>query len=283
MSETKITVLCENTSGRMMGVTGEHGFSALIEKQGQKLLFDTGQGMSLENNAKYLQKNLSRIEQVVLSHGHYDHTGGLPAVLYPPRKVKVTAHPGIFENKLAEHQLVSGQSLFYIGMPYSYEFLTKGLYADFDLQTEFCEIGPGIYYSGQVPRETDFEHPDPHLKVEDNTQIQVDQVWDDISLLIDTEKGPVVLLGCAHAGMVNVLNHFCKNTGYKKFHAVIGGTHLGFQGPGEQLEKSLQALQDYQVDLVAVSHCTGQEIGAICYNRFPERFSFANAGWTQTF
>ena len=283
MSDTKISVLCENTAGGVMGITGEHGFSALIEKNGEKILFDTGQGRSLQNNAKFLQVDLSRIQEVVLSHGHYDHTGGLPAVLYPPRLVNVTAHPKIFENKYAEYPLPGGKTNIFIGLGYSYEYLTRGLFANFDLQTEFCELKPGIYYSGQVPRETDFEQPDPHLKLEKQDGTETDPVEDDISLLIETDNGPVVLLGCAHAGMVNILNHFSRKTGHKEFHAVIGGTHLGFFEKGEQLDKSLQALEDYNLDLVAVSHCTGQEIAAICYNRFGQKFAFANAGWSKTF
>jgi len=102
MGQTKITVLCENTAGGPMGLTGEHGFSALIEKNGQKILFDTGQGMSLANNAQVLGINLAQLKRVILSHGHYDHTGGLPSVLYPPRGVEVIAHPDIFSKKYAE-------------------------------------------------------------------------------------------------------------------------------------------------------------------------------------
>jgi 7,8-dihydropterin-6-yl-methyl-4-(beta-D-ribofuranosyl)aminobenzene 5'-phosphate synthase len=105
-----------------------------------------------------------------------------------------------------------------------------------------------------------------------------------VSLLIETGKGPVILLGCAHSGLVNVMNHFSHQTGHKTFHAVIGGTHLGFlSGATQQLEKSMDALDDYQVDLIAVSHCTGQEAAAICYSRFKERFAFACAGWSKTF
>ncbi len=283
MPETKISVVCENTAGGVMGITGEHGFAALIEKQGEKILFDTGQGRSLENNAKFMQIDLSQIQEVVLSHGHYDHTGGLPAVLYPPRLVNITAHPKIFENKYAAYPLPGGTTNVYIGIGYTYEYLTRGMFAHFNLQSEFCELKPGIYYSGQVPRETNFEYPDPHLKLEKDGKTETDSIVDDVSLLIETDNGPVVILGCAHAGMVNILNHFSRQTGHNKFHAVIGGTHLGFMEHGEQLEKSLQALEDYQVDLIAVSHCTGQEIAAMCYNRFGDRFAFANAGWSKTF
>jgi len=284
MSQTKITVLCENTAGRPMGLTGEHGFSCLIEKEGQKFLFDTGQGISLADNAQVLRIDLADIKTVILSHGHYDHTGGLPAVLYPPRGVEVIAHPDIFTKKYAELDTLGGKEKVFIGIKYSQAYLEGTLQARSKLIRNFAEIVPGIYFSGEVPRKTDFEHPDKRLKVEHSGKITSDPLRDDISLLVETDRGPVILLGCAHAGMVNVMNHFSAKTGHKEFHAVIGGTHLGFMtGPGQQLERSMDALDDYKVDLIGVSHCTGQQAAAVCYNRFKDRFAFACAGWRKTF
>jgi 7,8-dihydropterin-6-yl-methyl-4-(beta-D-ribofuranosyl)aminobenzene 5'-phosphate synthase len=284
MNKTKITVLCENTAGRPMGLTGEHGFSAIIEQNQEKILFDTGQGMSLANNAQVLGVRLAEVKTVILSHGHYDHTGGLPAVLSPPRGVEVIAHPDIFTKKYAQLDLPHGTEKIFIGIRYSRDYLEGGLKARFNLISKFNEIAPGIFFSGEVPRETDFELPDKRLKVEHNGKITNDPLLDDVSLLIETAEGPVILLGCAHAGLVNVMNHFSGQTGHKKFHAVIGGTHLGFLGGAtQQLEKSMDALEDYQVDLIAVSHCTGQEAAALCYSRFKKRFAFACAGWSKTF
>ncbi|MBW1677949.1 MAG: MBL fold metallo-hydrolase [Deltaproteobacteria bacterium] len=284
MGQTKITILCENTAGGLMGLTGEHGFSALIEKDGQRILFDTGQGMSLANNAQVIGINLTQVKRVILSHGHYDHTGGLPAVLYPPRGVEVIAHPDIFSKKYAELETRAGKQRIFIGIKYSQDYLEGALQARFNLIREFSEIAPGIFFSGEVPRETDFEHPDKRLKVKHKGKITDDPLLDDISLLIETDQGPVILLGCAHSGVVNIMNHFSAKTGHKKFHAVIGGTHLGFmRESGQQLEKSMDAFDDYAVDVIAVSHCTGQEAAAVCYNRFKGRFAFACAGWSKVF
>jgi 7,8-dihydropterin-6-yl-methyl-4-(beta-D-ribofuranosyl)aminobenzene 5'-phosphate synthase len=247
-------------------------------------LFDTGQGMSLANNARMLGIDLAKIKTVVLSHGHYDHTGGLPDVLFPVRGVEVIGHPDIFSEKYAEMDTGSGKESVFIGMKYAREYLEGTLGARFRLTREFSEIGQGIYFSGQVPRKTSFEHPDKRLKVKQEGKLVEDPLLDDISLLIETAKGPVVLLGCAHAGVVNVMNHFAAKTGYQRFHALIGGTHLGFMtGPGEQLQRSMDAFDAYQVDLIAVSHCTGQQGSAACYHRFKDRFAFASAGWSVTF
>lgn len=280
MSKTIITVLCENHAGGLLGVTGEHGFSALIEKDGQKVLFDTGQGMSLLNNARALGVDLAQINTVILSHGHYDHTGGLPQVLYPPRGVNIIAHPDIFDHKYAN---IEQDEPLYIGTRFSQEYLERGLKAHFHWQTGFKEILPGIFYSGEVPRQTDFEYPDLRLQVKRNNQFELDPLNDDVSLLIETDQGPVVLLGCAHSGVINIMKHFETQTGYDQFHAVIGGTHLGFLSHEQQLKRTIQDFESYKLNLVAVSHCTGQAAAAVCYNYFKDRFAFAHAGWSVTF
>ena len=281
MARTSIKVLCENTAASPLGIMGEHGFSVLIEKDDQKILLDTGQGLALENNAKRMGVDLSQIMTIVLSHGHYDHTGGLPAVLYPPRGVRIVAHPDIFAEKYAELQTAQGTATPFIGMRFKREYLEHSLGAEFDLRTESAEIAPGIIFSGEVPKETEFEKPDPKLKVEQEGELVPDPLKDDASLLVETDSGPVVLLGCAHSGMINTLNHLSHLSGHKTFHAVIGGTHLGFMGePVPQFERSMDELEAFRPDLVAVSHCTGQKGAALCATRFGERFAFASAGWS---
>jgi 7,8-dihydropterin-6-yl-methyl-4-(beta-D-ribofuranosyl)aminobenzene 5'-phosphate synthase len=110
-----------------------------------------------------------------------------------------------------------------------------------------------------------------------------DPLADDASLLLETESGPVVLLGCAHAGTVNILRHFREQTGHTRFHAVIGGTHLGFLEDTSQLDQTMLALEDFGLELLAVSHCTGQHAAAAFLGRFGSRFAFAGAGWSAVF
>jgi 7,8-dihydropterin-6-yl-methyl-4-(beta-D-ribofuranosyl)aminobenzene 5'-phosphate synthase len=239
--------------------------------------------MSLGNNARSLGVELTDIDRVILSHGHYDHTGGLPQVLYPPREVEIIAHPDIFDHKYALIEHEGRPYPYYIGIRFSREYLEHNLQARFQWQTAYTEIVPGIMYSGEVPRQTDFEYPDTRLQVKRNNQFELDPLKDDISLLIETDQGPVVLLGCAHAGVINVMKHFEAQTGHHQFHAVIGGTHLGFLSHKDQLERTIEAFESYQLQLVGVSHCTGQTAAAVCYSHFKERFAFAHAGWSSTF
>jgi 7,8-dihydropterin-6-yl-methyl-4-(beta-D-ribofuranosyl)aminobenzene 5'-phosphate synthase len=283
MGQTKITILCENSVNGLFGITGEHGFAALIEKDGKKTLLDTGQGYTLKGNADALMINLTDIKQIAISHGHYDHTGGLPHVLFPPRGVEIIAHPDIFDSKYAEIKSDEGIKRPFIGVKFQKQYLESTLGARFSFKKEYTEISPGIFFSGEVPRVTDFELSDSMLKVKRGDEFLNDPLLDDASLLIETDLGPVILTGCAHAGIVNVMKHFQAKSGHDKFHAVIGGTHLGFKGVGEQLEKSMDAFDEFDLDIIAVSHCTGNEPAAICYNKFKEKFAFANAGWSVIF
>ena len=281
---TKITILCDNTAASMFGLTAEHGFSALIEKDGEKILFDTGQGFTLKHNASLLRVDFKDINKNVISHGHYDHTGGLADALYPPRGANVYLHPDCFIPKYAKINTPSKENYTYIGIRFQKEFIVDSLKANLIYLKEFTEIAKGIYFSGQIPKDERFAIKDRRLliKTEDGKFIE-DPFNDDISLLIETDKGPVVLFGCAHSGVVNILRYFSEKTGHKKFHAVIGGTHLGFFPPGEALNNILDCFEEFSIELIAVSHCTGPVAAAHCYMRFKDKFEFANVGWSKSF
>jgi 7,8-dihydropterin-6-yl-methyl-4-(beta-D-ribofuranosyl)aminobenzene 5'-phosphate synthase len=231
----------------------------------------------------YLGLNSRSFDGIALSHGHYDHTGGLADALQMNGGATITAHPAVLDAKYSGHRISGEEKRLYIGMPHARSFLEGTLGARFHFVTDFREIQPGISFSGEVPRVTDFETADPGMLVRTEKGMEPDPLLDDASLLIETESGPVVLLGCAHAGTVNVLRHFQKQTGLSRFHAVIGGTHLGFLNSREQLEQTMRALEDYGLELVAVSHCTGQYAAAAFWHRFGSRFAFAGAGWSAVF
>jgi len=283
VEKIKITILCENRAGLTKNIIGEHGFSAIVEKVGQKILFDTGQGLGLELNAKTLGIDLSQIDIIILSHGHYDHTGGLLKLLPFRKKTRVICHPEVFGPKYSHKKENVAEPFKYIGPPYSKNVLKEDPNCELILQKDFKKISDQVFFSGQISRVAGFEIKDEGLKLKHQTGFSDDPFFDDISLLIETRKGPVILTGCAHSGIVNIMKHFENLTGHKQFHAVIGGTHLGFSSSEDQLEKTMDAFETYNLDLIAVSHCTGNEASAICYNRFKEKFAFANAGWDVKF
>ena len=111
----RITVICENTVATSLPALGEHGFATFIETHSGNYLFDTGQGFSILHNSKCLKKDLSKVDKIFLSHGHYDHTGGLSSGLKQTKEIKVYAHPDIFSKKYARLKIDGRKEERYIG------------------------------------------------------------------------------------------------------------------------------------------------------------------------
>lgn len=275
--ECRITVLCENTA-EGLGFLGEHGFSAFIEIPGQSILFDTGQGFGIVQNSLRLKKDLREVSKVVLSHGHLDHVGGLLAFFGIRGDCPVVAHPDIFNERFWRQAGTDGEEkTISIGMPWPEAYLTtRG--AQFAWYREFTEIAPKVFVTGEVPRKTLFELGSPNFVVRCDGGWAPDPLLDDFSVVIPTSRGLVVVLGCAHAGVVNILEHAIEKTGEKRIHAVLGGTHLGLS-PEPQLDPTLRALKEFDIKMLAVSHCTGQGPVARLASAFGDRFAFGRVGF----
>ncbi|MDD2310569.1 MAG: MBL fold metallo-hydrolase [Desulfuromonadaceae bacterium] len=270
----RITVLCENTVGSISRTMGEHGFSALIEPAvGDPLLFDTGQGLTLLHNAERMNKDLSLVKKVAISHGHYDHTGGLKPLLEEYGAKQVFSHTDIFRPR---YRVKDTGECYPIGVPVGREELEVAG-ASFDLSKEFRAIAPGIYLTGEVPRVTDYEVGDQGLYFDCSGQ-ERDITPDDQSLILETEKGLVLILGCCHAGLINTLEHVAALTGRRDIYAVMGGTHLGFCGQ-EQLGSTITALRTWGIKKLAASHCTGFTASARLLREFPKEFKPAMVGY----
>jgi len=273
--KTRITILCENLVGELVG-SGEHGFSAYIETDQGNYLFDTGRGHSIVGNALALNKDLRTIQKIFLSHGHYDHTGGLPEVLELRGKVDVHAHPHVFLDRIAVLEENGKEIKRFVGIPYKAAYL-ESLGANFVFNKDFVEVEKGIFLTGEVPRNTSFEKPDPRLLSEIDGRVNQDIFLDDQSLILDTDKGLVVILGCAHSGVINIIQHVINKTGKDKFHAILGGTHLDFLTP-EQLEASIKSLKEMKIDKIGVSHCTGMRAAFRFHQEFGDRFFYGCVG-----
>ena len=273
VSQLKLTVICENSVFGPSGLIGEHGWSCYVESEGYSMLFDTGQGLGVLSNSLILRKDLRAIDAIILSHGHYDHTSGLPAVLGMSGPMPVYAHPDIFLVRYWK----KGDVLREIGLRYKKEYL-EAIGARFVDVEEFREIYQGVYLTGMVPRITDFESPDPNMQLRDLEAGWVqDPLRDDLSVVIDTVKGLFVILGCAHAGIINILRHIQKNLPGRPIHTVMGGTHLGLADPA-QFGITLSSLEEFGIKRLGAAHCTGLKNGAKLYNALSERFFFASVG-----
>jgi 7,8-dihydropterin-6-yl-methyl-4-(beta-D-ribofuranosyl)aminobenzene 5'-phosphate synthase len=273
--KTRITILCENLVGKRVG-SGEHGFSAFIETSRGNYLFDTGSGYSVVANSLALDKDLRTVRKIFLSHGHYDHTGGLPEVLKLKGSVDVHVHPDVFIDRIHVFKENEKEIKRFVGIPFKRTYL-EFLGAKFILNSDLAEVEKGMFLTGEVPKRTSFEKPDPRLFSEMNGRYTPDAISDDQSLILNTERGLVLILGCAHSGLINILNHVTGKMREERFYAILGGTHLDFLAP-EQLEETIKVLRKMDIERIGAAHCTGMRAAFRLQQEFGERFFYGCVG-----
>jgi len=266
-----VITLGENTAGTGR-VLGEWGLSILVETEDIKVLLDTCAGATVPHNASVLGVDLSLVDKIVLSHGHYDHTGGLREVLTHMGDVEVIGHPDIWSAKYA----VFRDHKRYNGIPFVREEL-ESWGASFTLSRDPVWITDDIVTTGEIPMVTDYEHIDSRLYLMVDGELVPDPFADDAALIIKTDEGLVVILGCAHRGMVNTLYHARDITGEERIHTVVGGTHL-ISASEERIARTVEAVRDLGVQRLGVSHCTGLPAASILARELGEAFFFNNAG-----
>jgi 7,8-dihydropterin-6-yl-methyl-4-(beta-D-ribofuranosyl)aminobenzene 5'-phosphate synthase len=281
MASVKATVLCENSVYGQRGAIAEHGWSVWLETPAGPYLFDTGAGKTLLNNAAVLSVPLPKAQAILISHHHSDHTSGLfEAVTALWRgsgrdAVAVHAHSDLFKDSYSESR--DGR-LHHIGVPHTRSIL-ESAGAEFRLETGWQEIAPGLWMTGEVPRRTAYEFGDTNLKHYNDGQLVIDPIRDDQTVVIDTSDGLFVVLGCSHAGLINILTYITEQTGKTHFNTIMGGTHLGPVGE-EQVTETIRALHEFDIARIGVSHCTGPKVAARMAAEFGERFFFCSVGTT---
>ena len=273
--KARITIICEN-SVTIKGGLGEHGFAAYVETERGNYLFDTGRGEALIPNLLKFDKDPLAIQKIMLSHGHYDHTGGLASILELLGGVDILAHPDIFSSRYRISQVDGKEVRRYVGLKFHRAYL-EGLGGRFILEKNFREVTREMYLTGEVPRRTSFEKGEGRLFAERQGNLIPDPFLDDQCLVIESEKGLVLVLGCAHSGMINTLEHVIEKTGKDRVHAIVGGTHLDLASP-QQVEETVTVLKKFQVERIGVSHCTGLRAASRLYTEFGERFFFGQVG-----
>jgi 7,8-dihydropterin-6-yl-methyl-4-(beta-D-ribofuranosyl)aminobenzene 5'-phosphate synthase len=268
-----VTTLVENAvaqSGKSL--LGEHGLSFYIEAGERRILFDTGQNLAITNNARVLGVDLNRIDTVVLSHGHYDHSGGLQSILACSPGFTLHAHPDVFSPKVKKNN----DQYKYIGIPVEKEKITaSGVVLRLDKNP--VEIAPGMMTTGEIPQANDFEAVESVFFLKTGSGVIADTLADDQALILDTDKGVLVLLGCSHRGVINTLNHVTKLTGKNKIHALMGGLHLG-SASDVKLAKIIDHLRGFGLEKMVVGHCTGPRAFLALSNEFKDRVYLNTVG-----
>jgi 7,8-dihydropterin-6-yl-methyl-4-(beta-D-ribofuranosyl)aminobenzene 5'-phosphate synthase len=245
----KISVLIENCAGT--AVMAEHGLSYLVEHDGRKILFDTGQSDLFLKNAGLLNISIEPADIIVLSHGHFDHGNGLGHL----KGGQLICHPGCFAKRYR------GKDMGYIGLAKSKEELASA----FDLITsaEPYRISEKIIFLGEIPRLTDFESKNTSFVLEDGSP---DFVMDDSALALILPDGLFIITGCGHAGVVNTLEHARNVTSVEKIFGVMGGFHL--KEDGIQLRGTINYLKEMGVRHILPSHCTELPALSSFYSNF---------------
>jgi 7,8-dihydropterin-6-yl-methyl-4-(beta-D-ribofuranosyl)aminobenzene 5'-phosphate synthase len=282
VDKLKVVCVVVDDAGFDTTFLGQFGLSMYAEIESgderMRLLIDTGLTSGpLLNNMDILGIEPSSIDAIFITHCHYDHTGGLGGLLRETQKgIPVIAHPSIFRRCYTKKK-----RLRYIGVPDGNGrdvILARG--AKLVLKSKPYEIMPGAFTTGEVERRTSYEPLEEVFNMVDGELVQ-DPELDDMSLVVNVgDLGLVILTGCSHAGIVNIMMQSRRLTGLDRIHSVVGGLHLRI-AKEEQMSKTVEELD--KSDSVCAGHCTGFEPMKRISDRMGDRFSLLQCGTTLEF
>lgn len=276
-SSVAVTILIDNTA--VDHLQSEHGLSLWLEYGDKRILFDTGQTDNILQNAKMLDIHLESTDAIVLSHGHYDHTGGLEAVLDIAPHATLYLHPEATRPKYSQKD----KNTRMIGMSDSVRE-TFHILADINriVWTEMpTEIFPGLFVTGRIPRNTDFEDSGGNFFTQENCQT-TDELPDDQAVYFVSEQGLVILLGCSHAGVVNTLDYTTKITNQSNVYAIMGGMHL-IHANETRIKRTIEAFRKYEIQKIIPLHCTGTKAKESLKTALGDKCSFLVSGGHMSF
>ena len=278
MSESiRVTTLVEN-SVNTRDLQAEHGLAFHIQAGSRCLLFDTGQTDLFLRNARQLCLDLKTVDAIVLSHGHYDHTGGLKRAREEAPNARLFLHPSAASAKFSAN---ADGRIRTVGMA---ETSLRAVHEAGDSvvwTTKPTEVLEGIFVTGEIPRQNGFEDTGGRFFL-DEACAQPDPLMDDQALFFDTPEGLVVILGCGHAGVVNTLEYIQHITNGRPIYALLGGMHLLTAGP-ERMAKTIETFRRLKIQRIAPAHCTGISAVAQLWAAFPGRCSPCAVGTSMTF
>lgn len=264
----KVVTLCENRLEPAIGLKGSHGLSLYIEHKNYKLLYDTGQDEVFLANAKRLGIDLKASEKVIISHGHFDHAGGLL----------------LLEDTIDFNKVVIAKEAFTERLR-----LNKGKYMDIGVSNRLAHvkhIGTSIKKSfkltediwclSNVPVSEQYVGMEKGLFTKDACgSLQEDTFEDELNLVVKTSKGLVVISGCSHRGIINILEEAQRVTQMNKIHTFIGGMHLTFSSKKDILD-TINEIKKFEIKRFIVGHCTGLEAIILMKEQLPKSTEIIN-------
>lgn len=268
----RITTLVENTVNTR-GLLAEHGLSFYLEHGRQKILFDAGQSQILLQNARQLGISLQSLDAVVLSHGHYDHSGALKEILALAPRARLYLHPDAVKPKYGRDPNGRARA---IGLPHDALDQIKKHPGSIFWTRDITPVGEGVFSTGRIPRMTGFEDTGGSFYLDEACQ-HPDPLSDDQALFFESRQGIQVILGCAHAGVVNTLQSIQNALEGKIIHTVMGGMHLLNATP-ERLARTIAALRQLGIQRLAPAHCTGWPATAALWAAFPGQCQTCSTG-----
>lgn len=270
----KITTLIENSIDKNKILINEHGLSLYIQIGDINILFDTGQSGDFIKNAEKLKIDLDNLNYVILSHGHYDHTGGFKKLVEEKNKSFKLIVGNQFFNK--KYKLVDKEKYKFNGNSFDEQYIDINNINIKCINEKLFDITEDILVFSDFERNTDYEILNKNFYIKQNGEYISDDFLDEIVLVVKHQKGLIVILGCSHVGLVNILKTIIKRTGMP-IYAVIGGSHL-VEADNVRIDNTIKFIKQNNIAMLRLSHCTGEKAIKKIENEFPENFIYNNTG-----
>lgn len=270
----KITTLIENNSDENNILCNEHGLSLYIEINEKKILFDTGQSGDFIKNAEKLKIDLNYLDYVILSHGHYDHSGGFRKLVQRRNKsFNLIVGNGFFYKK---YKIAENEKYKFNGNSFDEEFINQNNISFKCINQDIFNITEDVIIFSNFKRKNNFEILNKKFYIKENGEYVLDDFSDEIVLGVKHEKGLVVILGCSHVGIVNILETITQRLGMP-IYAIIGGSHL-IEADEIRLNNTINYLKEKNINILRLSHCTGDSAVRKLESEFGNKFVYNNTG-----